>query len=188
MKITVKDIIHDSDPRIRLKSKKVELPLNDEDRELLEAMITYVRDSQDEEIAEQEDLQPAVGIAAIQLGVAKQMIAVVVPDEEDETGETNIEYALVNPRIISESVQNSYLQGGEGCLSVPDVHAGHVFRHARVRVRAYDMLTDSQVTIRAEGFLAICLQHEIDHLSGILYFDRIDSKNPWKEDDEAEVY
>ena len=187
MKITVKDIIHDSDPRIRLKSKKVELPLNAEDRELLEAMITYVRNSQDDEIAQQEDLQPAVGIAAIQLGVAKKMIAIVVPDEEDETGETNIEYALVNPRIISESVQNSYLEGGEGCLSVPETRPGHVFRHARVRVRAYDMLSDQEVTIKAEGFLAICLQHEIDHLSGVLYFDHIDSKNPWKEDKNAEV-
>ena len=185
-KITTKDIIHDSDPRIRLKCQKVDLPLSEENRELLDAMITYVRNSQNEEIAKQDDLQPAVGLAAIQLGIAKRMIAVVVPDEEHEG--KNLEFALVNPRIISESVQNSYLEMGEGCLSVPEPHPGHVFRHARVRVKGYDLLTDKNVTIKAEGFLAICLQHEIDHLSGILYYDHIDSKMPFKEDSEAEVY
>ncbi|WP_304424492.1 peptide deformylase, partial [Faecalibaculum rodentium] len=56
------------------------------------------------------------------------------------------------------------------------------------KVRAYDLLQDANVVIAAEGFLAICLQHEIDHLSGILYYDRIDKENPMKEDPEAEVY
>lgn len=186
MKITMEDIISDADPRIRSKSAKVSLPLSDEDRGLLEAMLAYVRDSQDEEIAAKENLRPAVGIAAIQTGIPKQMIAVVVPDPENE--EKNIELALVNPKIISESVQNSYLDEGEGCLSVPDEHPGHAFRHARIKVRAYDMLQDAQVTLAASGFLAICLQHEIDHLSGILFYDRIDPNDPMKVDPEAEVY
>lgn len=186
MKITIEQIISDQDPRIRSKSEKVDLPLSEENKELLEAMLTYVRDSQDDEKAEAENLQPAVGIAAIQLGIPKQMIAVVVPDPDHEG--KNIEFALVNPKIISESVQNSYLENGEGCLSVPDMHEGHAFRHARIKVRAYDLLRDEKVIISAKGFLAICLQHEIDHLSGILYYDRIDPNDPWKEDMEAEVY
>ena len=74
MKITSKDIILDTDERIRMHSEPVSLPLSNEDKELLQAMLDYVRNSQDDEIAEAEDLQPAVGIAAVQVGVLKLMI------------------------------------------------------------------------------------------------------------------
>ena len=73
MKITCENIILDTDPRIRQKSEKVELPLNQEDKELLEALLEYVRNSTDEEIAERDNLEPAVGIAAIQVGVPKKI-------------------------------------------------------------------------------------------------------------------
>ena len=89
--------------------------------------------------------------------------------------------------LILESVQNAYLDNGEGCLSVKEVHEGHVFRHARIKVRGYDLIKDDNVTISAEGYFAIALQHEIDHLSGILFYDRIDKNDPWKEDELAEV-
>lgn len=183
MKLTKNDIILDSDPRIRQKSKDVELPLSQEDRELLEAMVQYVRDSQNEEIAEQQQLDPAVGLAAIQLGIPKKMLAVVIPDEDGNV----YELGLVNPKIISESVQNAYLDAGEGCLSVKDEHPGHAFRHARIKVRAYDLLQDKKVVLSAEGYIAIVLQHEIDHLSGILFYDHIDQADPWKQDEEALV-
>lgn len=182
MKIKVEDIILDSNPKIREKSQDVQLPLIDEDRELLEAMLEYVQNSQDEEIAEAEGLQPAVGIAAIQLGIPKKLIAVVIPEEDGLR-----QVALANPKIISESVQNAYLDGGEGCLSVKDEHPGHVFRHARIKVRGYDLVSDKKIVISASGYFAICLQHEIDHLSGTLFYDRIDEANPWKEDEEAIV-
>lgn len=182
MKINSSNIILDSDPRIRQKSELVSLPLNDEDKELLSSMLTYVRDSQDPEIAQKEGLQPAVGIAAIQLGIPKQLIAVVIPYEDGVD-----EVALANPKIISESTQAGYLDSGEGCLSVKDEHPGHVFRHARIKVRGYDLIQDKNVVISAEGYFAIALRHEIDHLSGILFYDRIDKNNPWKEDAEAEV-
>lgn len=182
MKIACDDIILDSDPRIRLKSKEVELPLSDENKELLEAMLTYVKNSQDKEIAEEENIQPAVGIAAIQLGIPKRLLAVAVPSEDGMQ-----QVALANPKIISESVQNAYLENGEGCLSVKDEHPGHVFRHARIKVRAYDLITDQKTVIQASGYFAICLQHEMDHLDGRLFYDRIDEANPWRTDDEAEV-
>ena len=127
-----------------------------------------------------------MGIAAIQVGVPKQMLAIVCPNPDNE--EEDIELALVNPKIISESVQNAYLDSGEGCLSVLEEHEGHSMRHARIKVRAFDLVRNENVTIRAKGFLAICLQHEIDHLSGILFYDRIDPNDPWKTDPEAEVY
>ena len=154
MKISVKDIILDTDPRIRTKSEQVPLPLSAEDSELLEAMIAYVRDSQDEEIAKREGLRPAVGIAAIQLGIPKALIAVSVPTEEGSD-----EFALANPRIVSESVQNAYLAQGEGCLSVAEEHEGLVWRHARITVTGYDLLRKDFIRVRAEGYTAICLQH-----------------------------
>ena len=183
MKINSTTIILDSDPKIREKSKPVTLPLSDEDRDLLSSMLKYVRDSQVEEIAQAEGLQAAVGIAAIQLGIPKQLIVVVVPNEDGSVSEV----ALANPKIVSESVQIGYLDNGEGCLSVKDEHEGHVFRHARVKVRGYDLIQDKKITISAEGYFSIALQHEIDHLSGILFYDHIDPNDPWKEDEEAEV-
>ena len=77
--------------------------------------------------------------------------------------ENDMEYALANPRIISESVQRAYLKTGEGCLSVEGAHEGFVPRAARITVKGYDLLQDKEITIRAKDYLAIVLQHEIDH-------------------------
>lgn len=176
-------IVKDSDPRIRLKSEKVELPLNKEDRDILMSMLQYVRDSIDPEKAEAQNLRPAVGISAVQIGILKQLVAISIDYGED--GKT--EFALVNPKIISHSVQNAYIKNGEGCLSVEEEHEGHVFRHARVTVKAYDALQNQEVKIKATDYEAIVLQHEIDHLSGRLFYDTIDPIDPWKEDKDAVV-
>lgn len=176
-------IVKDSDPRIRLKSEKVELPLNKEDQDILMSMLQYVRDSIDPEKAEAQNLRPAVGISAVQIGVLKQLVAISIDYGED--GKT--EFALANPRIVSHSVQNAYIKNGEGCLSVEEEHEGHVFRHARVSVKAYDALQQKEVMIKASDYEAIVLQHEIDHLSGRLFYDTIDPIDPWKEDQDAVV-
>lgn len=176
MELSKKDIILDSDPRIRLKSEAVSLPLSEEDRQLLAAMHRFVYDSQDETLCQEKDLLPSVGLAAIQLGVPKKMIAVVVPDEEHE-GEY-FQWALANPKIVSRSTRCAALAGGEGCLSVPDEHPGRVQRHAQVKVKGYDLLRDENVTIQASGYPAIVLQHEIDHCNGVLFYDRIVEQLP----------
>lgn len=191
MEINVENIIHDDNPQIRKHSADVALPLAAEDEELLRAMHQYVVDSQDPQLAKEKNLQPAVGIAAIQLGVPKKMIAVVVPDDSEEADEDepgkNIEYALVNPKIISRSKEMKALSGGEGCLSVPGAHEGYVFRPARIRVKAYDLLSGKDVLIKADGYLAIVLQHEIDHLSGKLFYDHITKDDPYFIPENAEV-
>ena len=176
-------IIKDSDPLIRKPSEKVSLPLSKEDHELLMNMLQYVRDSIDPIKAQELNLRPAVGISAVQIGVLKQLVAVSIDYGEDGKSE----YALVNPRIISHSVRNAYLKNGEGCLSVVNEHEGHVFRHARITVKAFDAFKNCEVTFKVSGYEAIVLQHEIDHLSGHLFYDRIDTNNPWKEDSEALV-
>jgi len=83
-------IIKDNDRLIRQKSVDVELPLKDEDRDVLMQMLKYVDDSTVEEIAEKENLRPAVGISAIQIGIPKKMTAVIIKDSE---GNKVYEYA-----------------------------------------------------------------------------------------------
>jgi len=111
--------------------------------------------------------EPGVGLAAIQIGSDK---SVIVYDVTQTEGERRAE-ALVNPKIVLR--EGSLLSENEGCLSVPDFRAD-VKRSAHVRVEGLDRHGQA-VDIDAEGFLAIVLQHEIDHLHGILFIDRISS-------------
>jgi peptide deformylase len=78
---------------------------------------------------------------------------------------------------MSKSV--SYLQEGEACLSVKKKVQGIVPRRTKIKVHAYDMLNEKEIELIAENFLAINLQHEIDHLNGILYYDHINKENPF---------
>jgi len=169
-------IIKDDNKLIREKSLDVTIPVSDEDRAILMQMLKYVDDSTVEEIAEKENLRPAVGISAIQIGVPKKMTAILLKDGE---GNKICEYALVNPKIISNSIEKTYLESGEGCLSVPEDHKGYVMRSARVKARAYDLLQEKEIIIKAEGYLAIVLQHELDHFKGILFYDHINKNDPF---------
>ena len=182
MKINDDTIIKDNDPFIRTKSVDVEIPLSQEDKEIFEEMLYYVRNSTNEEIAEKENLKPAVGISAIQFGVAKKMLVVCIRNEKDEI---EWEYALANPKLISSSLEKAYLAAGEGCLSVPEGHEGYVYRARRIKIKAYSYLDQKEVQIKATGYPAIVLQHEMDHLNGILYYDHINPKEPFYEDDKA---
>lgn len=101
-----------------------------------------------------------VGLAAPQINISKQII--IAESEEKKP------IALINPEIISKSWRTTLSE--EGCLSVPGVF-GIVRRHRGVKVRAYDRFGKS-ITLKTNGFLAIILQHEIDHLNGILFVDK----------------
>ena len=175
-------IVKDEDPLLRQKSKEVKLPLTKEEVQLMNDLLTYVRDSTDEELAKEYHLRPAVGIAAVQVGVLKKMLAIVIHEEDD-----TIEYALVNPKIISHSMQKSYLGGGEGCLSAAIEHEGYVPRFARITVEGFDALKNEMVRFRARGYEAIVLQHEMDHFQGIMFYDHIDKQDPYKEIENAIV-
>lgn len=157
------------------KCAEVSLPINKDDKELLLDMVKYLEASQDDELAEKYNIRPGVGLAANQVGVQKRMIAIYFV-ENDEI----MKYALVNPKIISYSVKMCCLDNGEGCLSVPKDVEGYVYRHYKVTVKGFDVLSNKEVTIKAKGYLSVILQHEIDHLEGILYVDKIDKKDPFK--------
>lgn len=177
-------IIKDDCDLIREKSQDVSLPISDEDRDTLMRMLKYVDDSTIEEIAEKENLRPAVGISAIQIGVPKKMTAIIIKDDK---GNKVCEYALVNPKIVSNSIEKAYLDSGEGCLSVANEHQGYVYRSARVKVKAYDLLQDKNIEIKADGYLSIVLQHELDHFKGVLFYDHINKENPFYKDPDAIV-
>lgn len=184
MDINIDTIIHDDNPIIRTHSADVELPLSAEDEQLVKDMLQYVKDSQDEELCKEKHLQPAVGISAIQLAIPKKLVAVHIPADEEED-EPEYSWALANPKIISRSVRNAYLKSGEGCLSVPEGHEGFVPRSYKIKVRAYDAITQEPVVIKVKGYPAIVLQHEIDHLTGKLYYDHIDPEDPFTKDHSA---
>ncbi len=110
---------------------------------------------------------PGIGLAAPQIGVSLRACVIDVGDNP-ETGRVKRLYKLVNPKIIAQEGKTKY---EEGCLSIPGVYET-VERFAKVTVEALDE-NGKSITIDADDLLAICLQHEIDHLDGILFPDRL---------------
>jgi peptide deformylase len=169
-------VIKEPNPVLRKRSAEVPLPLSDANEKLLRAMFDYVVQSQNKEYALKKKIREGVGIAAPQVGFNLRMIAISYAK-----GDKRIEYALVNPKVVSSSIRQVALPQGEGCLSVEISHEGYVYRANKVTVEAYDLFQDKVITIIAHDFDAIVLQHEIDHLNGVLFYDRINSNNPFEE-------
>lgn len=173
--ITMDDIIRDGHPTLREIAKEIPTPPSDEDKQILVSMMEYIKNSQEPEMAKKYGLRAGIGLAAPQINVSKRMIAIHVHDEKGELHSL----ALFNPKIVSHSVEKSYLTSGEGCLSVDESIQGFVPRYARVTVKGTN-LEGIEVKLRAKGLLAIVFQHEIDHLNGVMFYDHIDQQNPLK--------
>lgn len=171
--ILMKDIVRDGHPALRKKSKEVSLPPSEEDKEILNKMLEFIKNSQDEEIAEKYNLRTGVGLAAPQIGINKQLFVMHFTYDD-----RLYSYQLINPKIISHSVEKAYLSSGEGCLSVDEQIDGYVVRHARITVKAFD-IDGNPVKLRLRGYPAIVAQHEIDHLNGIMFYDHINKENPF---------
>ena len=176
--LTMKDIIKEGNPILKVKSVDVVLPLSEEDENTLKSMIEYIFNSINPEIAEKYKLRPAVGIAAPQVGKNIKMLVMYCTDEY---GNEHY-YPMVNPRIISYSEELTYLDCGEGCLSVNRETHGYVHRPRRVSLETYlyDNWELKKVSLRLKGYPAVVFQHEYDHLNGILFVDRINKKEPFK--------
>ena len=166
-------IVKDNNPIMRKRSLPVDMPLSIKDKETLDEMLEYLKLSQDEEYNKKHKIQAGVGMAAIQIGLLKRMF-VIYYQRDNET----VQYQLVNPIILETSVKKCALQDGEGCLSVPKQHEGLVHRYYKIKMKAYDALTDEDIIITASGYDAIVLQHEYDHLDGRFYYDRINPNSP----------
>ncbi|MTB65083.1 peptide deformylase [Streptococcus sp. zg-86] len=181
--IDMDDIIREGHPTLRKVAEEVQFPLSDQEVILGEKMLQFLKHSQDPVMAEKLKLRGGVGLAAPQIDISKRIIAVLVPNPEDEEGNPPAEaYALAeimyNPKIVSHSIQEAAMEGGEGCLSVDREVPGYVVRHARVTVEYMDKNGEKH-RIKLKGFNAIVVQHEIDHINGIMFYDRINPEHPF---------
>lgn len=150
--MATRPILTAPDPILKQVSKSVEL-VDDDLRALMDDMLETMYAA------------PGIGLAAIQVGVAKRVIVMDVSSDEEEADPRY----FVNPEILTRGEELALYQ--EGCLSVPE-HYADVERPAEVKVKFLDYDGNEQ-ELEAEGLLATCIQHEIDHLNGILFIDHL---------------
>ena len=144
------------DPVLRQKARRV-TKIDDSLQKLIDDMIETMRDAS------------GVGLAANQVGVLQRVVVIEIPEEEQVR-------ALINPEIIRREGERVV---EEGCLSIPG-YRGELTRSLKVRVRALDR-NGKSVRFKAEGLLAQALEHETDHINGILYVDHLESHEKlWK--------
>lgn len=167
-----RSIIKDGHPTLRQVAKPVPLPLSKEDADILKDMMGHLKMSKVSQMAERFHLRPGIGLAAPQINISKRMFVIHFNDLDD----THHEFCFVNPEIIEPSQEMVYLPFGEGCLSVDRVVDGLVMRHKEVQVKTvlYDPATEStrHVKMVLRGYVAIVFQHELDHLDGVMFYDR----------------
>ena len=177
--ILMKDIIKDGNKTLRMKAKQVNFPLSEKDKKLAKELMKYLIDSQDPIIADKHQLRAGVGLAAPQVNISKQMAAVLVPPlNDDESDSPLFKDIIINPIILSHSIQEAALAEGEGCLSVDKNILGYVPRYNKITLE-YQNINGETKKIKLKGYPAIVCQHEIDHLNGILFYDHINKNNPF---------
>jgi len=176
------NILDEADKRLRTVSEDVIFPLTKEDKKNIQAIIDQLTYSQIEEYEKKYDLRPGMGLAFPQLGIQKRLIVIVY--EYDEGKFDN--YVVINPVMVSNSSELIAAEAGEGCLSVNREVEGHVPRFARVTIEGFDE-EGNKIRVRAREELSIAFQHEIDHLNGILFYDRINKEKPFYSEDEMRL-
>jgi len=153
--MAIKPIITLPDKRLRVMSQPV-ASIDKEVRRLMDDMLETMYDA------------PGIGLAAIQIAVPKRVVVLDVARREDETAKPNPLF-LANPEVLWTSEELSSME--EGCLSIPE-YREEVFRPAKIKFGYLDQMGRRQ-EMDAEGLLATCVQHEIDHLNGVLFIDHI---------------
>jgi len=152
MTMATREIIKLPDKRLRLKSEPVK-QIDTGIRKLVDDMFETIYKA------------PGIGLAAIQVGVAKRVITMDLSKKEND----HVPQVFINPEILWQSEERAKFE--EGCLSIPDYYE-EVERPAEVRVKYLD-LAGKKREIDAKGLLATCLQHEIDHINGVLFIDHL---------------
>lgn len=150
--MAIREILTAPDPRLKQKSAPIE-KVDDEIRALMDDMLETMYAA------------PGIGLAAIQVGVPKRVIVIDLARD----GEPPQPMYFANPEIVDTSGDTSFYE--EGCLSVPDLYE-EVERPAKCRVRFLDYQNELR-EIDCEGMLATCIQHEMDHLEGVLFIDHL---------------
>lgn len=170
------DVISLPNPHLRQKSQRVHV-VTEETEKLVEDLTSAALDW---EASRPHEISAA--IAAVQVDVLERIVIV----RSDFDHKDNQEFtALINPEIVK--YEGDIVHDYEGCLSVKEVY-GKVPRHSKIRVKALD-INGNEIRLKAEGFLARVLQHEIDHTNGIVFIDHIkeDSKAFYRLDDRGEL-
>lgn len=157
--MTVLEIVLEGDPRLRAKAKRINR-VDDSVRKLAEDMFETI------------PAAAGVAVAAPQVGVSRRLIVLRVPPGYIDEDDPEISYRLADPEIVRGHGRQV---GTEGCLSIPG-WIGEVPRLETVTVKAIDM-DNRPVRIKASGHLAVIFQHEIDHLDGILFTDRVEDRS-----------
>lgn len=151
-------IILEGDPRLRQKATRI--------RQVDDSLRRVAAD-----MHETMDAAPGVGLAGPQIGLMRRIITVhVAKDEEEDQDEVRL--TLIDPEIVRS---HGKVFGQEGCLSIP-LWVGDVPRAEAITVKAID-LDNRHVRLKASGFLARVIQHEVDHLDGILFVDRVEDRS-----------
>lgn len=171
-------ILDESNKILHQKSKEVTFPLDEETKQIINDALDYLEMSQIDKYSEKYDLRPGMGLSFVQLGILKRIFVI----SEDLGNNKFNRHIVINPVIVSKSEEQIYVGEGEGCLSVNREVEGIVPRNARLTIEAYDEKGDL-FTLRVREDMAVAFQHEIDHLNGILFVDKIDKKNPYKNAD-----
>lgn len=167
--MAILDIVLEGDPRLRQKALKI--------RAVDDSIRRLARD-----MHETMDAAPGVGLAGPQVGVMRRIIVVHVPEGYQGEGEPEIRLTLINPEILKAQGREI---DTEGCLSIPG-WVGDVPRAQRITVRAMD-LDNRVIRFKAEGFLARVIQHEVDHLDGILFIDRVEDPSTLRQVEEEQA-
>lgn len=155
--MAIRPILEVPDPILRLKSTAVET-VDDEVRTLIADMFETMYQA------------PGIGLAAIQVGIARRILVIDLQEPAEEGGEpVSDQRVFIDPEILDHSDQD--IPYTEGCLSVPDQYAD-VDRPDRIRARWLDE-NGTRHEDHIDGLLATCLQHEMDHLEGILFIDHL---------------
>lgn len=173
--ILMHDIVRDGNPVLRQIAKPLTFPLSKHYQQLAKEMMEYLVNSQDPKIAKKHQLRAGVGLAAPQVGESVQMAALLVPDDK---GKIIFKAVYVNPTIEAESVKQACLEEGEGCLSVDQEIDGFVPRPDKLTIHYYTVQGEEK-TIKLKDYPAIVSSHEIDHLQGHLFYDRINRQHPF---------
>lgn len=168
--MAVKEVIRMGHPTLRVKASPVPV----------EEIQTHEFKSLIQDMFETMEAEDGIGIAAPQIGISKQVAIVGVPkdnprypDVEIDDEEDDFEILVViNPKITV--IDDEKMGFWEGCLSVPGLR-GYVERPKKIKVEFLDLEGNQQV-VEAQGFAATVFQHEIDHLEGVLYVDRVEDK------------
>jgi peptide deformylase len=150
--MAIREILTVPDPVLKQVSTPVE-QVDDDLRALMDDMLETMYDA------------PGIGLAAVQIGVPKRVIVMDLARPEEEPAPRY----FVNPEILWASEETAPYE--EGCLSIPDIY-DEVERPAKVRLR-YLNYQGEQVEEEAEGVFAVCIQHEMDHLQGVLFIDHL---------------